>query len=461
MPTATDLRPRPLAAQLAWWKEQLAGGPDALELPCDRPRSAARNFRAAVHSFALPKNLADAADALSRSESVTTFATLLAAFQTLLHRYTGVNDLLIGTTAAPPSTNTLALRLTLHGATSVREVLARTDQTARDAFANQGPPFALVRAELPDGPVFQVAFALQPVAAPLLPNFKCDLALAMTETSGGLEGRFHYNAELFDAESVLRMAGHFQMLLEAMVADPARPISLLPLLTEAERRQLLVEWNQTAAPFPRELGVHQLFEAQVARTPDAIAAVCGDQQITYRELNRRANQLAHHLRGLGVGPDVIVGLGVERSLDLVVALLGVLKAGGAYLFLDAAYPKERLAFMATDASLKVFLTQQSLASTISLSIAAVKMDSDSEKISRESDVNPENQTTGAHLAYAIYTSGSTGRPKGVLIRHDAFINLLTSLQREPGLTARDAMLALTTLSFDISNLEILLPLVTG
>lgn len=465
---ANGSSPRPLPVQLAYWKAQLAGGSSSLELPADRLRPAAHSFHAAEHCFALSGHLPGAVNTLSRAENVSIFATLLAVFQTLLHRHTGSEEFVIGTPSARSSRNPLALRSRFHGNPSFREILAQAGQTARDAFANQDVPFVLVRSELPAGtngtdtPFFHAAFALRSDTATPLPQARCDLALALAETDGHLEGRFHYNADLFDPESILRLAGQYETLLEAVTADPTRPVSSLPLLTAAERRQLLVEWNDTAVPLPPDPDVPHLFEEQAARTPDAIAVECGDRRFTYRELNLRANQLAHYLRGLGVGPDVLVGVGVERSLEMVLAVLGVLKAGGAYVPLDPAFPRERLEYMASDAGLNILLTQESLVSEMPQGGGrVVRIDTDWPAISREPETIPAVQNEGRHLAYVIYTSGSTGRPKGVMVRRDALVNFLTSMGRSPGFTARDSMLALTTLSFDISKLEIFLPLITG
>jgi amino acid adenylation domain-containing protein len=284
----------------------------------------------------------------------------------------------------------------------------------------------------------------------------------MVEEVEGLRGMLEYNTDLFDATTIERMAGHFHTLLEGIVTNLEQRIGTLPLLTEPERHQLLVAWNATQTEYPRDLCVHQRFEAQAARTPDRVAVVFEGQRLTYRELNQRANQLAHHLQSLGVGPDVLVGIYVERSLEMVVGILGILKAGGAYLPLDPAYPKERLAFMLEDTQAPVLLTQERLLGELPEHRAAVVcLDADREVTAQQSVENPSSGVTSGHLAYVIYTSGSTGRPKGVKIEHRSVVNTLEAMHRESGLTDADTLLSMTTLSFDISVPELFLPLVVG
>jgi amino acid adenylation domain-containing protein len=271
-----------------------------------------------------------------------------------------------------------------------------------------------------------------------------------------------YNTDLFDDATIERMIGHFQTLLTGIVADAARPISQLPILTEAERRQLLIDWNKTAADYAKDKCFHELFEAQVERTPDSIAAVFEDRQLTYRELNARANRLAHYLKTLGVGPDVLVGVFVERSLEMIVALLGVMKAGGAYVPLDPTYPQDRLAFMLEDAGLALLVTQLQLLDLLPRHKARVVcLDADQTEFAQERADNPTHSSDPANLAYVIYTSGSTGKPKGVQIPHRALVNFVESMRRRPGISDKDVLLAVTTLSFDIAGLELYLPLTVG
>jgi len=379
-----------LESQLAYWKEQLDGIPPVLELPTDRPRPAVETFRGAKQSLFLPKSLTQSLKSLSQEEGVTLFMTLLAAFQTLLHRYTGLDDIVVGSPIAGRKqveteeligffVNTLVLRTNLSGEPTFRELLRRVREVALKAYDHQDLPFEKLVEELhPErnlshSPLFQVMFVLQntPKQVLELPGLslsslevesgtaKFDLTLSMTETELGMQGSLEYKTDLFDTSTIQRMLGHFQILLESIAANPDRSISDLPLLTDAEQHQLLIEWNDTKADYPDQC-IHQLFEAQVERTPDAVAVVFGTERLTYHELNRRANQLAHYLRSLGVGPEVLVGICLERSLEMVVGLLGILKAGGAYVPLDPEYPKERLAFMLEDAQVSVLLTQEQL-----------------------------------------------------------------------------------------------------
>jgi amino acid adenylation domain-containing protein/non-ribosomal peptide synthase protein (TIGR01720 family) len=291
---------------------------------------------------------------------------------------------------------------------------------------------------------------------------KFDLTLSVEETASGLIGTLEYNTDLFEAATIARMVGHLQQLLSGIVANPEQRLDALPLLTEAERHQLLMEWNNTQAVDTQHMCIHQLFEAQVERTPDAIAVVFEDQQLTYRELNARANQLAHYLQKLGVKPEVLVGICVERSLDMVIGLLGILKAGAAYVPLDPAYPKERLAFMLTDAQVSVLLTQEKLVTALPEHQAKVVcLDADWEKVAKDNQNNPISKVTHQDLAYTIYTSGSTGKPKGVQIPHRALVNFLSAMRLTPGMSEKDVLLSVTTLSFDIAALELYLPLITG
>jgi amino acid adenylation domain-containing protein/thioester reductase-like protein len=327
-------------------------------------------------------------------------------------------------------------------------------------------------------PLFQVMFSLEnapgePLALPGLTLdpleididiAKFDLTLSMEETEQGLKGRLEYSTDLFEARRITRTIGHFQNLLEGILAAPERPISEFPLLSEAERHQLLVEWNDTQSDYPHDKCIHQLFEAQVEQTPDAVAVVFEQQQLTYEQLNQRANQLARRLNQLGVEPDVLVGICVERSLEMVVGLLGILKAGGAYVPLDPTYPQERLAFMLSDSQAKVLLTQQRLLGKLpphQAHIICIDSDSSTEVLTQNGSQETTKNPLASDLAYTIYTSGSTGTPKGVQIPHSAVVNFLKSMQRYPGLTDSDVLLSVTTISFDIAALELYLPLITG
>ena len=293
---------------------------------------------------------------------------------------------------------------------------------------------------------------------------KFDLTLMLTDVGDDIDLEVEYSTDLFDEGRIERMAGHFCTVLEAAAANPSQQLAELPLLTDAERQQLVVEWNRTEAPYPKDQCLHQLFEEQVERAPDAIAVVFEDKQLSYRQLNERANRLAHHLQSLGVGPDRLVALCLDRSLEMVVGLLGILKAGGAYVPLDPSYPSERLAFMLRDSGALLLLTHQRLRDRLaagSPNNRLLCLDADWGTIAKSPSQNPESGVGPENLAYVIYTSGSTGEPKGVEIRHRNLANVLCAMAREPGITSGDKLLAVTTISFDIAALEIFLPLIAG
>jgi len=410
---------------------------------------------------------------------------VLAAFQSLLHRYTGQNDIVVGSPIANRNraeiegligffVNTLVMRTDTSGDPVFRELLKQVRRSTLDAYAHQDVPFEKLVEELqPErdlsrNPLFQVIFALQnaPHSTPKLYGLtlsrmdrgttmaRFDLEVHLREEAERLRGSFVYNTDLFDAATIERMAGHYQMILEGIVADPDQRLSELPLLTDAERHQLLVEWNDTSTDYPRDKCIHELFEEQAERTPDAIAVVFEEQQLTYRELNSRANQLAHYLKKRGVVPEALVGICVERSLEMVIGVLGILKAGGAYVPLDPSYPKERLAFMIEDTKAPVILSQQHLVNVLPEHTAIVIcLDSDLKTITKESKENPVNGTAAGNLAYVIYTSGSTGRPKGVCVPHRGVVRLVkeTNYAR---LTSEEVFLQLASISFDASTFEI-------
>jgi len=480
-----------LEEQLAYWKKHLTGARTTLELPSDRPRPAGSALPGSMHLFRFSKSLTYSLKALSRQEGVSLFTTLVAAFQTLLYRYTGQDDLLLGTDTADRSqagtedligffVNTLVLRSDLSGNPTFRELLGRVREVIVSALAHEDVPFEYLVKELrpernlSQNPLFQVLLTLEPPLT-ILPSgwtltqmdvtvgtSKFDLSLELDDRPEGLIGRFEYNTDLFDAATIDRMVGHWQTLLEAISTCPALCVGELPILTGAERQQLLVEWNATDQAYQRDFCIHRLIEEQVECTPDSVAVVYEDEQITYFELNARANRLAHYLRQMGVGPDVLVGLCVERSVEMVVGLLGILKAGGAYVPLDPTFPSERLAFMLEDYQASLLLTQQRLLGQLSSNTARVVcLDAHDGTLEQQNDANPASLATSENLAYVIYTSGSTGRPKGVQIPHRAVVNFLKSMQKEPGLTAEDTLLSVTTLSFDIAALELYLPLMVG
>jgi amino acid adenylation domain-containing protein len=511
-----------LAAQLAYWRQQLAELP-TLNLPTDHSRPPVQTFRGARQPFVLPPALSADLTALAQSDGATLFMLLLAAFQTLLARHSRQRDIVIGSPIAGRHQleiegligcfiNTLVLRTDLSGNPPFRELLGRVRQICMGAYAHQDLPFEKLVEELQPTrdlsrqPLFQTLFILQDdsLAAQELPQLtlyplvldngtaQFDLTLSMVDSAEGLVSVLEYNSDLFEAETIMRMAGHLQTLLAGVVADPARRLSELPLLTAPERQQLLVTWNGPHVDYPPDLCLHTLIERQAARTPDAVAVVfdfrdteptgrtanagsaLSVRHLTYAELDARANQLAQHLRALGVGPEVRVGVCLERSLELLVGLLGVLKAGGAYVPLDPDYPPARLAFMLEDTQAAVLLVAttddgrwtmddlgESSATIVNRKSKIVHLDADWSEISRRPATPPPSTASAANPAYVIYTSGSTGQPKGALNTHGAIVNRLLWMQDAYRLTAADHVLQKTPFSFDVSVWEFFWPLLNG
>ncbi|HJR06705.1 MAG TPA: amino acid adenylation domain-containing protein, partial [Pyrinomonadaceae bacterium] len=483
-----------LEAQLSYWREQLRDSPKLLELPTDRPRPAVQRYHGASEMFTLSRELTDELQRLSRQEGVTLFMTLLAAFQTLLARYAETNDVAVGTPIAGRSraelegligffVNTLVLRTDLSGQPTFLELLGRVREVTLGAYAHQDVPFEKLveelqpARELSHAPLFQVMFTLQNAPRPSLelPGLTLaqveldtgtamfDLSLSVEETPRGLFGVFEYNTDLFDAPTIKRLAGHLQNLLAGVVAAPRRRASDVPLLGEDERRLLLSAWNETREDYPFDKPLHELIEAQAERTPDAVALFFEDESLTYRELNARANQLAHYLRShASVAPETVVGICLERSLDMVIGLLGIMKAGGAYLPLEPEYPKERLAYMLRDAHVPVILTQRKFAQSLPEHTARVVcVETDGDRIARESTRNPASVVAASNLIYVIYTSGSTGEPKGAMLAHRGVSNCLLWMQQRHKLTADDRVLLKAPLSFDSSVWELFWPLMVG
>ena len=479
---------------LKYWKQQLSGAPTTLDLPTDRPRPAVQNFRGASKSFVFPKALSDAVTNATRQFGTTQFMTLLAAFYVLLARYSGQDDIVVGSVVANRNraeledliglfANTLPLRTRMDSDPSFGELLGRVKETALGAYGHHEMPFERLVEELrPErslsyNPLFQVLFSLQsaarrtfeldglqlqPLGGVVGTTAKFDLSFFMLESSDGLSGKIEYNTDLFDGDTIDRMLRHYLRLLEAALANPETRVSQLPLLNEEERRQIVVEWNATQHDYPRERSLHQFIEEQVERTPDAPALVFDSQQLTYRELNARANQLAHHLRRLGVGPEKLVAVCSERSIEMVVGLLGVMKAGGAYVPIDPEYPRSRLGVMLEDAEPSVLLTQQHLLGIIPKHcIPTLCLDRDWHMIAAECAENPAIITTGKDQAYVIYTSGSTGKPKGVANVHEGIVNRLLWMQEAYRLDRSDRVLQKTPYSFDVSVWEFFWPLMTG
>ena len=484
-----------LEAQLSYWRKQLAGAPPSLELPTDRARPAVQTFHGARQSLVLPKSLTEALKGLSRQEGVTLFMTLLAAFKVLLSRYTGQEDIVVGTPIAGRNRaeiepligffiNTVALRTDLSGGPSFRELLRRVREVALGAYDHQEMPFEKLVEELqPERdlsrtPLFQVFFnmlnlesleshrpelnGLTAEQLVLNDSVKFDLSLTIREETEGVGASLQYNTDLFDDATIDRMICHFQTMLEGIVANPDQSLSDLPILTKAERHQLLAEWNETKRDFPKDKCLHQLFEEQVERTPDGVALVFEDQHLTYRELNTRANQLAHYLRKLGVGPETLVGICMERSVEMVVGLLGILKAGGAYVPLDPEYPKERLDFVIEDTRLAVLLTRQREQEELGRNGAKVVcIDAEFEVIARQEKSNPAGEVSAESPAYAIYTSGSTGKPKGVIGLHRGIINRLYWMWERYPFESKEVFCQKTSLNFVDSVAEIFGPLLKG
>ena len=531
------LQEEELETQLAYWRQHLRGI-TVLNLPSDRPKPSSRDipverlYRGATKFLELPPSLSEALEKLSQQEGVTLFMILLAAFQTLLYRYTQQEDIVVGSPIANRNrseiealigffVNTLVLHTDLSGNPTFQELLGRVREVTLGAYAHQDLPFEKLVEELqPERslshhPLFQVVFGFENAPmetlelpgltlSPLTIDFKTtrfDLEFHLWEASEGfrslwgekweysegIRGVVVYSTNLFDEATITRMLGHFKTLLEGIVANPQTTIADLPLLSPAERYQLLVEWNDTLADYPQDYCIHQLFEEQVERTPDATAVIFEDKQLTYQELNRRSNQLAHHLQKLGVGSEVLVGICMERSVEMIVGLLGILKAGGAYVPLDPSYPSERLGFMLEDSQVSVLLTSENLVEQLPDVIASahqnctiqnpgrylrsevssdprapkskiqnprvVCLDNDWETIAQESPENPSSSVASDNLAYVIYTSGSTGKPKGVAVPHKA-VNRLVFNTNYINLDSSDKIAQASNTSFDAATFEI-------
>jgi amino acid adenylation domain-containing protein len=475
---------------VSYWRQKLAGIPAILELPTDRPRPPIQSSRAARESVLLPTSLKQALETLSNQEGVSLFVMLLAAFQILLTRYTRQDDIVVGVAIQSQEEGdaqefnqgfgaSLPIRTDISGDPTFRQLLSRVRNEVNNAREHKNVPWErVIEAVQPDQdasrhPLFQVLISLEKSEfSPELMGIshsaanngllKLDLHLQVREQADGLALHFSYSTDLFDAATIVRMAGHFRKLLEGIVENPDQTVWKLPLLSDAERNRLVAEWNDTGMDYPRGRCVHQLFEAQAARTPNATAVVFGRESLTYGELDRRSNQLASHLIRLGASPDSLVAICLERSLEMVVGLLGILKAGAAYVPLDPAYPRDRIAFMLENAEVPLLLTQAQLLESLPAAASkTVLIDSDWQEIAKQSQESPALTLNPENRAYVIYTSGSTGKPKGVEIPHRAVVNFLTTMAERPGMTASDRLLAVTTLSFDIAGLEIYLPLTQG
>ena len=480
-----------IEAQLPYWKEQLRGPLPVLEIPADHPRPAVQSYRGARRKTYLSKELTEGLKALSRTENTTLFIILLAGFQALLYRYGAGEDIVVGTASANRNraelndsigffVNNLALRTHVSGGLTVRELLVRARDVVLSGFEHQDVPFDhLVEVLQPQrdmnhSPLIQALFVLHNFAIPSLElsgvSFsqmdidigmaRFDLSVEGVERNGVLEFDFEYNSDLFEEASITRMQHHYAILLEGMIARLDCPVAQLPMLSGSERNQLEA-WNATGREYPQTT-IHRLIEEQARRTPEATALRFEGRAMSYGQLNRRANQLAVHLRNLGIGPEVLVGLCMERSLEMVVALLGILKAGGAYVPIDPGYPADRRAYMIEDSHAPVLLTQASLAGALAGAAARlIVLDTAWKEIGRLPEEDLEDGAGPEHLAYVIYTSGSTGKPKGAMNAHQAVCNRLLWMQDEYRLTESDGVLQKTPFSFDVSVWEFFWPLMTG
>ncbi|NET68682.1 MAG: amino acid adenylation domain-containing protein [Moorea sp. SIO1G6] len=481
-------------SQIKYWQQQLADAPCVLNLPLDRPRTT-QPFKSGRVPFLLNRDLTEKLHVLSQGKGTTLFITIFAAFFAFLSRYCHQDDIVVGTPIAnrtPAITealigffvNTLVLRTRPNQQHTFKEFLSQVRQVALDAYAHADIPFDLLveqlkPARLPGvSPLFQVMFTLQNVPKETLElsglnvsaksldkptaGATFDLTLSLNQTDTELIGAFEYNANLFDQATIERMAKNFQIFVEGITGDPEQTIAKLPILSAGEQQQLLVEWNQTQTDYPRHACVHQLFEAIVQKTPDAVALRFAELALTYHQLNQKANQLAHYLLCLGVSRDVPVGICLERSFSMVIALLAILKAGGAYVPLDPGYPQKRLAYMMKTAQVSILLTQECLISQVQLMAEhTLCVDTDWPTIAQHPPTNLNGQTTPDHLAYIIYTSGSTGQPKGVAMPHQALVNLIAWQQQQTKASNTGRTLQFAPISFDVSFQEIFSTLCAG
>jgi natural product biosynthesis luciferase-like monooxygenase protein len=489
-----------LERDLAYWERQLAGAPDLLALPTDRPRPPVQSYRGATFDFSLSNELTAALKALSRREGATLFMTLLAAFDILLQRHAGQDDIAVGTPVAGRGhrqteqliglfINMLVLRADLSGDPTFRQLLRQVRERALEAYAHQEAPFERVverlhpSRSLDRAPLFQVMLALDNTPQQVLGlggvaaervalrggSAKYDVTFSLEEWEGGLRGVVEYRTDLFEEGTVRGLAERYRVLLEGVAADASQPISRLPLLTVEEEQRQLVEWNKTSVVYPRQSTIHELFARQAERTPEAVAVVSEGERVTYEELERRARGVARHLRSRGVRAESRVGVMMERGVGLVVGLLGVLKAGGAYVPLDGEYPEERLRMMVADGGVELVLVEEGLRRRVEgwgevevVSLDEVGVEEMKEEGGEVEAGDREGDEAGAeNVAYVIYTSGSTGVPKGVCVSHRNVVNLFSAMDKKLGGDEPGVWLALTSISFDISVLELLWTLSRG
>lgn len=482
-----------LARHLQYWREQLLEIPDVLNLPTDHPRGARQSFAGDLCRFKFPAVLLEGLQRLSNNERSTLYMTLLAAFAVLLHRYSGQDDIVVGTPIANRQdhqlegligyfVNALIMRTRIAPEKSFRDLLASVRATALEAFRHREIPFEELRGILPaqrslnTPPVFQVMFAhqnvptkghrmegleVEPMKAAML-QVRFDLEVVVSSDANDLELCWLYNSDLFDRWRMERMSRQYQVLLEAATSAPGVPLNQISFLSQSERRELLEEWNQTAREMPVAKLVHQMFEVQAEKNPYVLALECEDERFTYAELDQRANQLAHFIRKLGVAHEARVGVCLERGPEMIVALLGTLKAGAAYVPLDPAYPDDRLGYVAQDSGMKVLVTLSSLRNRVTgFQGLQVELDREWAQISQESTQALDVKVHAENAAYVIYTSGSTGKPKGVTVEHRQLCNQLMWAGEALDLTTADRVLQKASFSFDASMLEIFLPMAWG
>ncbi|NEQ83611.1 MAG: AMP-binding protein, partial [Moorea sp. SIO2I5] len=474
-----------------YWEKQLAGELPILDLPTDLPRPSVVNYRSDCHEFKLNEELLSRLKQL-QSDSISLFQIAFSAFYVLLYRYTNQKDIIVNiptenrrgkkefNDVAGYLASVVVVRGNLEGNTTFKELLVQVAQTVDEALKHEAynyPWSQLVKQWKQKGNccynlVYAVMFnwrklgwydteyqegllQIEPYLLEEQRGAPYDLSVEMIEVGNEQNVRWNYNSALFYPETIDRMARHYLKLLEGIVGNPETPIFQLPLLSESERHQLLIEWNNTTVDYPKDKCIHQLFEEQVEKTPDAVAVVFEDEQLTYRELNCRGNQLARYLQKLGVKPETLVGICVERSLEMVVGLLGILKAGGAYVPLDPAYPIERIAYMLENSQASVLLTQKNLVAGLPVNKAqTICLDAEWNLVSQETDLNPNCTVSEENLAYVIYTSGSTGKPKGVAMKHLALTNLILWQRSNTTVSTRAKTLQFAPISFDVSFQEI-------
>ncbi|PZU94472.1 MAG: non-ribosomal peptide synthetase [Pseudanabaena sp.] len=480
-----------LERHLSYWRQQLAHIPPLLELPTDHPRPPIQTFQGSKVPFQLSLALTQRLNRLGQQNGATLFMTLCTAFAVLLCRYCEQTDIIIGSPIANRDraevenllgffVNNLVLRIQIQQNPSFQELLAQVKKIALDAYDHQSLPFEKLVEELqPERnlsyhPLFQVMFILQnsPAQSLQMPDLslsgievesnttQLDLTLEMLDSPDGLAGNFEYNTDLFERSTIEQIAGHFQNLLEAIATNPQHKVSQISLLSPTEQHQILFDWNNTVVNYPKDICLPELVEAQVVKTPNAIAVIYENQKLTYQELNQKANQLAHHLLAIGIQSEQLIGICIERSLDMLVGLLGILKAGATYVPIDPSYPRDRIEYMLSDSQAQILITQDSLIPP-EYSGLIISLDGDRDKFTQQVIHNPNVLIDSNQLAYVIYTSGSTGKPKGVQVLHKGVTNFLLSMQNTPILSQSDVLVAVTTICFDIAVLELYLPLLVG